>query len=86
MHPTSGLAENFVGSVTVGERGQVVIPAAARERCGIDPSDKLLCFMQPEGAGVILLRVDALAQLSEQLKQIEALVEGGNGSPAEEGK
>jgi len=36
--------KKFYGSVTVGERGQVVIPAEARKDFGIQPGDKLLVF------------------------------------------
>ena len=30
--------------VTLGERGQVVIPAATRDRLGLKPGDKLMVF------------------------------------------
>ena len=36
--------KNFYGSVTVGERGQIVIPVNARKDFGIKPGDKLLAF------------------------------------------
>lgn len=39
----------FYGSVTVGERGQVVIPAQARRDHGIGPGDKLLALGSPDG-------------------------------------
>lgn len=85
MHPGSGLADSFVGSVTVGERGQVVIPADARDKCNITPGDKLLCFVHPAGAGVILVRVDELARMAEDLQRVNSQVYGGNGS-SEEGQ
>jgi len=34
--------KKFYGSVTVSERGQIVIPAAARRDFGIEAGDKLL--------------------------------------------
>lgn len=37
----------FLGSVTVGERGQVVIPAEARQAMDIKPGDKLLVIRHP---------------------------------------
>lgn len=44
----------LIGSVTVGERGQVVIPAEARELMTINAGDKLLVFKAPvEGVLVI---------------------------------
>ena len=36
--------KKFYGSVTVSERGQVVIPADARRDFGIKPGEKLLVF------------------------------------------
>jgi AbrB family looped-hinge helix DNA binding protein len=73
------LRDNFMGSVTVGERGQVVIPAAARERCGIQPGDKLLAFVHPGGEGVSLVRLEAAMEMAANLK---TLIE--TGMPAEE--
>ncbi len=44
----------FFGSVTVGERGQIVIPKKAREVFEIEPGDQLLLFGDEErGIGVI---------------------------------
>ena len=40
----------FWGSATVGERGQVVIPADARQELDIKPGDKLLIFSGMHGS------------------------------------
>ncbi|KPK41990.1 MAG: hypothetical protein AMJ78_04005 [Omnitrophica WOR_2 bacterium SM23_29] len=37
------------GAVTVGERGQIVIPAQLRESFGIKAGDKLIVVAKPEG-------------------------------------
>ncbi len=42
MAPPEG--KKFYGSVTVSQRGQIVIPAEARRDFGIDAGDKLLVF------------------------------------------
>ncbi len=34
------LKDHFYGAATVGERGQIVIPVAARKRYGIETGDK----------------------------------------------
>jgi AbrB family looped-hinge helix DNA binding protein len=39
----------FFGSATVGERGQIVIPADARDSFDIKPGDKLLIFSSMHG-------------------------------------
>ncbi|MBP3460309.1 MAG: helix-turn-helix domain-containing protein [Lachnospiraceae bacterium] len=44
----------FFGSVTVGERGQIVIPKKAREVFEIEPGDQLLLFGDEEkGIGIV---------------------------------
>ena len=43
----------FYGATTVGERGQVVIPAEARRDLGLAPADKLLVFGGHEGSLMI---------------------------------
>jgi len=35
---------NLVGTVTVGPKGQVVIPVEAREKMGVKPGDKLIAL------------------------------------------
>jgi len=41
------------GSATVGERGQVVIPAGVRKFFRIKPGDKLIVFSRHEMIGLI---------------------------------
>jgi AbrB family looped-hinge helix DNA binding protein len=56
MEPQEG--KKFYGSVTVGERGQIVIPAHARRDFGIKTGDKLLVFGDPErGLGIATLGI-----------------------------
>ena len=59
------LEELFCGAATMGERGQVVIPAEARKDCHMESGDKLLVFTHPMNLGVMLVRVDALSEFSE---------------------
>jgi len=56
------LDELFAGAVSVGERGQIVIPAAVRSDFGIRPGEKLLVFKHPMKTGVMLVRVDAMEE------------------------
>lgn len=50
----------FYGSVTVGERGQIVIPAQARRDHGIGAGDKLIVLGSPEG--IALMSADRLME------------------------
>lgn len=69
------LTSHFMGSATVGERGQVVIPAEARERLDIKPGDKLLVFVHPAGWGVAFAKFDKMQQAKQELEQAIAMVE-----------
>ncbi|MDH7600937.1 MAG: AbrB/MazE/SpoVT family DNA-binding domain-containing protein [Armatimonadota bacterium] len=82
MKDQATLEHNFFGAATVGDRGQVVIPAEARKKLGINPGDKLLVLGHPMGAGLVLCKIDKardlLAFLTESLKTLErAVMEAG---------
>jgi AbrB family looped-hinge helix DNA binding protein len=66
----ASLEELFYGSVTVGERGQVVIPADARKTFRIEPGDKLLVFRHPHHPGLVLARVDDVQALLTEVQQM----------------
>ena len=57
----------YVGTVTVGERGQVVIPAEARKKLDIHSGDKLLLMSQPGGKGLMMLKLDAVREFLNRL-------------------
>ncbi len=59
-------ARHFYGAVTVGERGQVVIPSGAREDMGIKPGDKLI-VLGAHGKGVMMLKPDQLREMAEKI-------------------
>jgi len=71
MEQPSDLDGMFVGSVTVGERGQVVIPAEAREQMGLHPGDKLLAFCHPTKQMVCLCKLTVLERVREFLSRLE---------------
>ncbi len=52
----------FYGSVTVGERGQVAIPAEARRDQGITPATKLLAFGGQDGSGLIFIKAEFVTE------------------------
>ena len=64
----------FCGAVTVGERGQVVIPAEARKEFGFKSGDKLLVFRHPHLRGVVLARLDDIRALMDELQQWDAMM------------
>lgn len=54
------------GATTVGQRGQVVLPADLRNERGIEPGDKLLVFMHEGGGPVLLVDADSVTLMLEE--------------------
>lgn len=78
----SCLTESFFGTSTVGERGQVVIPAEAREEFNIQPGDKLMVMRHPVHAGVMLFKIDSAREfLDEFQKTLDRFERGEEGNP-----
>jgi AbrB family looped-hinge helix DNA binding protein len=75
MSDERSIDEMFFGSVTVGERGQIVIPADARHKYSISPGEKLLVFGHPEGAGLMLVKMSRMSRFIEMMKGILARAE-----------
>lgn len=86
MMGASTAAECFFGSVTVGERGQVVIPADARKALLIEPGDRLLVLRHPTNHGLVLTKIDELQEVIEFFQRALAVVqtERSTGDDAQE--
>jgi AbrB family looped-hinge helix DNA binding protein len=59
----------LLGTVTVGERGQVAIPVEGRTILGLEPGDKLLVFLAPGGGGLVLAQPDAFEEHIRAIQQ-----------------
>jgi AbrB family looped-hinge helix DNA binding protein len=59
------------GTVTMGERGQVSIPAKVRRLLELDPGDKLIVFSGPPGESkmVSLIPIDEFAPFLGRLEK-----------------
>jgi AbrB family looped-hinge helix DNA binding protein len=70
-------APKFYGSTTVGERGQVVIPAEVRRDFEMTPNTKLLVFGSPGHGGIMLTKAETVSKLitraTEMLERLETL-------------
>lgn len=75
--------KTFYGAVTVGERGQVVIPAEARKEQGISPADKLLVFSHPHSHGLLVVKASDLQSLVGDLQGLLDLVGATPGAETE---
>ncbi|MCU0316547.1 MAG: AbrB/MazE/SpoVT family DNA-binding domain-containing protein [Fimbriimonadaceae bacterium] len=68
--------ELFHGSVTVGERGQIVIPIEARNDLGIKPGDKLLILRHPIHEGLVITKLQAMQDFLDDIqRQVQAALE-----------
>jgi AbrB family looped-hinge helix DNA binding protein len=63
-----GTDECFYGTSTVGERGQIVIPAEARAELGIQPGDKLMVMRHPLHTGLMVFKIDAVRAFLDDFK------------------
>lgn len=65
--------KKLYGTTTVGTKGQIVIPAAAREELGINSTDRLYVLGSPQKGVIMLLQEDRLEQFIEQMNlQVES--------------
>jgi AbrB family looped-hinge helix DNA binding protein len=77
----------FYDAVTVGERGQIVIPQAARESLGIKAGSKLLVMGGgvPAAKGLFIIKADAvgdmLRDMITHLSGMEEFLKNKGGEP-----
>lgn len=57
----------FAGAVTVGERGQIVIPADVRAQLQIGPGDKVLVFSRGEGKDILITKAESFELRAEAM-------------------
>jgi len=71
------------GAATVGERGQVALPAELREKLKIKAGEKLLVLgaNDPSFQHIVLIKSDAVAKMVEKLSELGkfAAEEGAKG-------
>ncbi len=61
----------FYGATTIGERGQVVVPAEARKDLDLTHSTKLMVFSGgPIGEGLLLLKADTVSEMVARASQM----------------
>lgn len=57
------------GTVTVGERGQVVIPVEARREIGLKHNDKLLAMGNSTHDGIMFCKVSAMQEMVTKMRR-----------------
>ena len=77
----------FYGSVTVGERGQVAIPAEARREQDINPGGKLLAFSGPEAKTLVFIKAEFVTEIisgvTQMVSQVEHVLKDGTAKASE---
>ena len=70
-HLTEDGIPKFYGATTIGERGQVVIPAEARKDLDLSHSTKVMVFSGgPIGDGLLLLKADTVSEMLTRANQM----------------
>lgn len=73
MHHHDHIKKKLYGTATVGTKGQVVIPAEAREELGIKPGDRLY-VVSAGGGTVAFLKEEILEHIVHRMSaQVEDL-------------
>jgi AbrB family looped-hinge helix DNA binding protein len=62
-------SESFYGTATVGERGQIVIPAEARNDMDMQPGEKLLIMRHPVHHGLVLFKLEAVREFLDEFTE-----------------
>ena len=65
----------FYGATTIGERGQVVVPAEARKDLELTHSTKVMVFGAPMGEGLLLIKADSISEMLVHANQMLSGVE-----------
>lgn len=63
------------GAVTIGERGQLVIPAQLRKSLGIKSGDQLMVFAKAEKKAIILIPASDFSKFLEKASRIISRLE-----------
>jgi len=64
--------KKLYGTATVGAKGQVVIPSAARDELGIKTGDRLYVMGSPINGMIVLLQEDKIEKFIDQMSvQVE---------------
>ena len=71
----------LAGTVTVGPKGQVVIPSDVRESMSIDPGDKLVALYFSDRKSVVFITEqqaqEYVDQMGEQFVRFKETLQGG---------
>ena len=67
-NPKTPKGKYIFGTVTIGDKGQIVIPVKARRLFHLEPGDSLV-VLADENQGLALLKADVFLEMSRQLQE-----------------
>ena len=67
--------KKIYGTVTVGKRGQIIIPAEARKDLGIKPKDKLIVASGPGNDMAIIMPIKNMNEFLNQMMSIKTKID-----------
>ena len=59
--------KHLFGVVTVGEKGQIVIPKKARDMFGITPGSTLLVMGDENKGGIAIVKTEIISELTDSV-------------------
>lgn len=62
-------SKNFYGTATVGTKGQIVIPAEAREEMQVKEGDKVVVLQGPRQGSLIIFKVDSIDIFKQKVQK-----------------
>ena len=71
----TNFSDAFYGTCTVGERGQIVIPAEARSEIGFHAGDKVVIMKHPVHNGLMVFKLDAMREFLDDFSAGLARIE-----------
>jgi AbrB family looped-hinge helix DNA binding protein len=63
----ANIGPHIYGTVKVGDRGQIVIPADARKELNINPGDLLLVMSGRNRRGLAIIKADAMREVADRI-------------------
>lgn len=63
------MEKKFLGIGTVGERGQIAIPADARKFCDIQSGEKMVFFSLGQKMGFMAVKADQISSMFDKIVQ-----------------
>jgi AbrB family looped-hinge helix DNA binding protein len=82
-HLMAEATPKFYGATTIGERGQMVIPAEARKDFNITPASKLLVFGSQGHGGLMIVKAEDVTEFisaaTEMLRSFEDVLKKHTG-------